>query len=601
MSYKPQKFAVLSNSAPPSNDGDTSGKPFYACSQKAIELLEGITPAEKAQAVPYVTMWEIDPSTGKAMHANSDGSPRHPLNMTWVEPPKFGRSLSSANERFRDRPPVSLEKISVKVANPRGIILYRTLEITFVVHRPDVVFDQHIRSDGSHVGDEDSWSSLITPGQAFALEYGWSASTGVSNGLLNGEGFVDRSKGIAVQGREQVRFYVTSYKFNLQTDSQIRFAIQAYELGESGLRQAFLVRDPNATTTITKAGKLVEIDPYADGGSPVKALLNKFHDEVSSSGKLSKKKGVVDIPFGMVIDVIFADAIKDSFTSLGFDFKEMFVGCLNGRAGKPAPKYSAGADVSNKPISDFTFPLDDVEKVFRDLMKAGSRLTVYNFIEPFLRLFSKEYVWDRKGEDNNSNRSIPELIMKSVSRRNRSGKMEVYYYIFDTKSEFVKFSPDDAQKLPSEIVSRNDIKKAVNDKGVPFVSLVKGNSFVQDTSFEVIQDEQMAGIFMRRYFGDKSVNRSEKVTSPDAAWKEDRAPAVQQIFSPTIQGQIITIGNFVLDTFGLIWLDFGISRWDGPFTLYEKEDVIQRGSFVTNYKVFSSCTDPLGTKSRKDF
>ena len=108
----------------------------------------------------------------------------------------------------------------------------------------------------------------------------------------------------------------------------------------------------------------------------------------------------------------------------------------------------------------------------------------------------------------------------------------------------------------------------------------------------------MAGIFMRRYFGDSHVNRNEKTASPDVVGKASRAPAAQQIYSPVMRGSITTIGNFILDAFNLVWLDFGVKRWDGPFTVYEMEDVIERGLFTTTYSVFSPGTDPLGTQGR---
>lgn len=604
MPYTPDKFTVLGVSDPPSEDKPTGSKPFALNSQQAVELLESILPAEKAQAVPYVLIWEIDPTSGKAKHARQDGSPKSPISLAYVTPPRFGNTLENPDQRFRERPPVSLERVAVRSQNPRGIILYRTIELTFVVHRPDVVFDQHIRSDGSHVGDADSWSSLVTPGEAFAMEYGWSASNGVKNGILNGEGFANAETGVAIQGREQVRFYVTNYKFKIQRDASIRFNIYGYELGESGLRQAYLVRDPSSDTSrpTQKAKQKRDIDPYGDGSKPLEELLKKVQDRVADPGKAkdSQKKGITEVPFGLLIDVLFHDVIKKSYSELGFEFKQMYVGCLNGRAGKAAPKYSGGADASAKPISDFTFPLDDVEKVFRNLMHRGTRLTVYNFMEPFLRLFSRTEVWDRKGEKNSTNRTVPQIICRSISRRNKSGKIEVYYYIFDVNAEFTKFTKDDAKKLPRDNVSRNDIKKVVNDKGIPFISLVRANSYIQDADFESIQDEQMSSIFVRRYFGDKSVNRQEKVTSPDLLGKEDRAPAAQQIFSPVINGSITMLGNFVLDNFGLVWLDFGVSLWDGPFTVFDKEDVIVRGVFTTTMKVFSNATDPLGTKSRKD-
>ncbi len=589
MAYQPEKFSVM-------GVGD---KPFFPGSQAAVDLLEGIMPADKAQAVPYLQLWEIDTLTGKAMHANSDGSPKRPISVIHVEPPKFGAPISNSDIRFRERPPVSFERAVVKTQNPRGTILYRTVELMYTVHRPDIVFEDHVRDDGSHVGDGDSWSSLVTPGQAFAMEYGWAASTAVKNGILNGDGFSDKTKGVLIPGRKQIRFIVTTYKFDIQPDSSIKFIIKGFEMGEFNLRQAFL--SPERDNEKDHAVKLKKnVDPYANDQRGLQVLLKKFQDRVAGSSKVEKsqKKGGVMIPFGLLFDVVFAEQIEKSFKELGFQLGGIFVGRFNARAGKPAKKYFNGAAVSDLPISDFTVPLDDVEKVFRDLMSSGTRLTVYNFLEPFIRLFSNPSVWDRVGEENPAATTIPQIAVKSSSRRTRDGKIEVFFYIFDMNREFTKFTKDDAKKLPRQGVSKSDIKKVVTDAGVPFISLVRGNSFILKPSFETTQDDQMASIFINRYYGDRQVNREQKVSNPDVAGKENRAPAAQQIYSPVLKGTVAMLGNFVFDSFNLVWLDFGVKRWDGPFNIFEIEDVVERGQFMTNISVFSAGTDPLGTQGR---
>lgn len=588
MGYEPEKFSVMGE-----ND-----KPFFPGSQAAIDMLESITPADKAQAVPYVLLWEIDTTTGKAMHANSDGTPKRPISVIYTEPPKFGARLDNPDERFRERPPVSLERIAIKTQNPRGTILYSELDLSFIVHKPDIVFDEHIREDGSHVGEGDSWSSFVTPGQAFALEYGWSASNGVKNGILNGDGYSDKTKGVLIPGRKQIRFVVTRYKFDIQQDMSIKFMIHAFEMGEFNLRQAFLAPAEDDGKDHTPRTKK-PVDPYADDRRGLQLLLKKFQDRVAGSSKVEKsqKKGGVQVPFGLLFDVIFAEQIEKAFKDLGFTLGGLFMGRFNTRAGKPAPKYSSGSSVSNQPISDFSFPLDDIEKIFRDLMSQGTRLTVYNFIEPFLRLFSNTSMWDELGIDPMSV-TRPQIAIKSSSRKTRDGKIEVFFYIFDMNREFTKFTPDDSKKLPRQAASRADVRKIVTEAGVPFISFVKANSFVIQPTFETIQDEQMGSIFINRYFGDKHVNRDQKVNSPDVAGKENRAPAAQQIYSPVLKGKIAMLGNFVLDTFNLVWLDFGIKRWDGPFNVYEMENIIERGAFTTTISVFSAGTDPLNSQGR---
>jgi len=634
--YPGNNFEVLGIAdSPATKDKPTGEKPFSIGSQAAVDMLESIMPAEKAQAVPYVLIWEIDASTGKPIHENfGDGTPKRPLSVVYTEPPMFGTPIDGEKHqvKFRERPPVSLERISIKTSNPKGIILYRTVDLSFVVHRPEIVFDDHIGPDGKHKTDpdEDSWSSLVTPGQAFALEYGWSAGSGVRNGLLTEAGFDDDVNKVHIPSREQIRFWVTSYKFNFGADNQIKFNIQGYELGESGLRQAYLVKDTIPTGLSARERDVVEqyladhpgtelddpdlnkhlrnvtgrkrtLDPYANDSDALRKMLKTFQNKVAGNKsyvKIVGKKKVVEVPFGVLIDEVFAPVISKSFGDFGFDFKKIFVGRLNKRVGKPAPKYAGGKDMGGRAITDFAFPLEDVTKVFTDLIDGGVHITVYNFIEPFLRLFSDAAVWDRTGEDANTDRTIPEIVTRTISKKNKeTKKIDTWWYIFDVNTEFTKFSTDGTEKGLPKGTTRSEIKDKVNAKGVPFVSLSRANSYIQSANFDTIQDELMSAIFIQRYFGNKKTSRSDKTEKPMSAGKENAAPAAQQIYSPVIQGTITMIGNFVLDTFGLIWLDFGVSRWDGPFTLFEREDVIERGSFLTTLKVYSNCTDPLGTKS----
>lgn len=117
------------------------------------------------------------------MRSNTAGRPLRPLSMMFTQPPSFGAQIVDPDFRFRERPPVSIDTISIKSQNPRGLILYRTIDVTLTVHRPDVLFQDPEKSL-----DGDVWSSLVTPGCMHAMEYGWSASPSVKNGIINGDG-----------------------------------------------------------------------------------------------------------------------------------------------------------------------------------------------------------------------------------------------------------------------------------------------------------------------------------------------------------------------------------------------------------------------------
>lgn len=587
--YTSEKFKVIAQGS----------APFSISAASAVKALESISASEKAQAVPVAKIWEIDPKTGFAMHPGSNNfDPAFPLSVHTAKPADFGDTLDSQDSRFSERPLVSLERIAIKTQNPRGDTLYRTVEIQFVVHRPEIIFDKHVDDNNKHASSQDSWSSLLIPGQAFCLEYGWSASPGATNGILTGEFNVDEkyitasgdSKIIKVDATKRISFIVTSYTFQILQDNQMKFNIKAYELGEVGLRRAFLTDQKNS-----------ENKKDNDDAESLRRLLKKFKQELSeANGKTekAKKTPVRTVRFGHLLHFLFADLIR---SALGPENVEgIYVGRLNKRAGTPQKKYG-GQSVSGTPISDFILPLDDIEKIFSERIRNGTQMTLYNFIEPFLKLFSSPEIWDRKGDDKEkfSNRTIPQIVMKTMTGKNESGRLMTAFYFFDINEAYVNITSNDSEKL-NENAPRSQIRQALESKSipVPFISLVKGNSYIKDAMFDTIQDEKMSSIFITRYFGKTDADRKGVTQGKPGENKGGKTPPAQQIYSPVIQGKITMLGNFVFDTFALVWVDFGVYRWDGPFNLYEREDIIAPGEFTTSWTVISAGTDPLGTQGR---
>ena len=94
-----------------------------------VNALKQISATDKAKAVPYAKIYNVDRNT------NVTGSE---ISTQFWEVPDFGKSLK---KRFGERPNVSLESITVKNVNPKGFILYREVDISIKVHRPEVVFN----------------------------------------------------------------------------------------------------------------------------------------------------------------------------------------------------------------------------------------------------------------------------------------------------------------------------------------------------------------------------------------------------------------------------------------------------------------------------
>jgi hypothetical protein len=70
------------------------------------------------------------------------------------------------------------------------------------------------------------------------------------------------------------------------------------------------------------------------------------------------------------------------------------------------------------------------------------------------------------------------------------------------------------------------------------------------------------------------------------------------MYSSAINGDMTMIGNFVFDVFGMVWLDFGVPIWSGPFTVMEHEDVLDRTGLTTRVTFRADGSDPLGTQGR---
>lgn len=592
-------------------DMDDDAKPFAPGSKKAVELLESILPAEKAQAVPYVRIWEINPDTGRPHHESAPGVPRSPLSLTTVDPPRFGQSVGE--NRFPERPPVSLERVVVKTDNPRGLISYRTIDLSFVVHKPQVIFDDHLILDDKggvkHQGDQDSWTSLITPGQMFCMEYGWSASKSVQNAIINGYSYSDQRSGVLIPGRERINFVVVNYDFKIMNNSEIKFDISCFESGQAGLRQTFL-SNPEERTVDGFSKKNVKdgtyhlldpVNPYGmlpDGSIYLDPFIRKVLDRLPEKATIDRVKGGKVIKFGDVFDIMFGDLIKKSYAAAGYSEVKIFMGRFNTRAGSPVEKFSGGASLNNTPISEFTFPLEFVQDSFNKLTSAGKSLTVYNYVTAFFEIFRNPTTWTKQGESN-ADQITPEVIMRATSYSSddpnststENGSSKIFFYIFDVNREYTRTNSKSDNKLRIADRTREGIKKAVEDKNIPFVSLLRANSYIVEPSFQVIQDEAMKSIAITNTFRPKT--REEYVTLPDIVKKKNRIPLAQQIFSRSIQGNITMLGNFVFDIYNMIWVDFGITLWDGLFFIAGREDVIERGSFTTNIKLYSAGINPF--------
>ncbi len=563
---------------------------FYAVNKEAVATLNRLTAADKAMATPYLSIWQVDPGTGKPAYPSKDepNKPRGPLTMQTASPPNFGTSVAGY---LNERPTVSLDKISIKTEANKGIIMFHQLTMNIIVHRPDA-FQSAPTPDKR---DVDDWSALIIPGNVFAVEYGWSNAP-IKNDLFNGIGI--EKNDIVIPGRRTLYFAITNYTFKIQPDMQIRIDITAYETGLLNLKKFIIGAAPTAIDKAKLDGKNIEFKFALPDRT---ANKNLYETTPGMKIKEDFTKEIQKLPSMVTLDQLlnnklFLNTIVSAFKESGYDKIRLGYGKFNKRAGNESDKFGK-TKCSDEAIGKFTIPKIVINEIVTKNFKAGLGLTIHNFLLPFVRLCNDPRNWSadksaKKGDGDTPIQSIPDVFIKIVPNGSTIGM-----YIVDAKREFAGLTEEDSKKyVLSPTATRDQIAEKLSDVGVPIISFLNGNSYIKDANFSVEGDPKIKANFIQKYYGaDKSKNKNQ----PGTKEKRKSLSAEETLYSAAITGDITTLGNFAFDSFSLVWLEFGIRRWDGPFNVRSREDTITRGVFDTKISFVAAGSDPLGTQGRR--
>lgn len=552
----------------------TPDEPFSFANPEAMELLSTITGPDRASAVPYIKIYEINPD-GTPVNADSNGRPKAPINFKLMEPPSFG---ASADVKFRERPGVSLDSVVVKTQLSRGDYTIRLIDLTFVAHRPDAIYAE----------DEpgfDNWSSLLSPGSMHVLEYGWSGSS--KNDLINGIGF--SKDGSNVESRTQIIMLVSYYDFEFGPSGEVTIVVHAIENGANSLEKATIVEVPTASLFGTELINFYD-KTGKDKRKNIQEAMKKLFDTARSEGKNKTKDGVT---FKKVVDVLFADVIDGALKKAGYQETEMFLGMFSSKCYAAKPEF--GGKMSGKSIGDFVLPLGEVTKIVTDLFMSGQQLNLIDVLMQLIEFVSSQDVWVQSEEGEDAH--VPSLKIKiknSTSNAGSSAKRKASVYIIDTTSQWIEFNSGD---LLDPKTPRKDIVDKLKTKKIPLITLRHALSIVEDASFRIILDPKMKTDAVQRSI---KAQRVDVVASPSTDLKAPRTKVEDIAFSSSIQGTITMLGNFVFDTFAVVWLEFGVPRWDGTFFVTEKVDTITPGDFTSQYTFLATGEDPLGTQGIRD-
>lgn len=550
---------------------------FARTSQEPLDILESISPIEIASCVPFVKIEKVD-RLGFAVKNE------RPIMFDLLQSPRFGSSDYSFGldaDSFQERGLVSLNSLNVEFQQQYGQQFARQITLEFTVHQPAVVFDRF-----SNVG----WRELLEPGPWFTLEYGWTADpTFVKNPLFNGEGFVSQT-GQIIKSTQTIMLNIDNYTMSTSANGEVKVTVNALENGDLCMRMM------KFSDIFEKSiGKVF----LGNGGNP----LSGDDDDVKNVERL--RKLISALPtygakgrgeyflMGDILDNIVAPMVTEAAKIWGYNDVQLLLGNFNKDSGPQSEKYGS-EEMANRGIQDFRVPKDVILKGVVNYFKKGIQLFLSSFISQLIQVMNGVPPWAKA-----PGKEQPNVLMKSDTVRTSQG-LTLILIIHDIKNGSHPFGMVEGQnRIALEKQSKQTQFQKLRDLGVPILEFAKAGSLITDSSFNVILDQMQRSIFAESAYKEQK-DRVQISTTPDTQSRKGAARNGELIIPVSIlEGDIQMYGNFALEVFGRIWIDyFGAKEISGVYSVRGKTDTIEAGSFKSTFKVISEGIDPLNTRRR---
>lgn len=534
----------------------------FAPSANALKSFESITAVDLALSVPFVRMTAVNDQGIEI----APGKPT--VSFLFVSPPSFG---STSDIRFRERPPASLESLRVKTSLSVGTIFFREYDLTFIVHQPDIISS----TDPVYK----NFSLLFSPQQYFLIEYGWSSTS--QNDMINGTG-VDN-----IEGLHRAIIAVITYDFSIKTNGEISVVLHLKEQAES------LITRITPGSTLTTA--VPSVDPVSALDFDVLAKLQDGFNKVMQNAKKDTNKKTKYVLLSDLLDGMIGDFITGACRISGYTKVDLYLGNFNARC--PGARAEYGGSMAGKSIGDFWIPVPVATAIMNNMKQNEEQMTVTNILEKFLSVLRDQSVWT--GESPTDDVPLnPDIGTRMISIGDSSGgehRARAEFYIVDQQNFYAASAKTDELAQDFKTMPKPDRIKKLSANNVPYIQLGTALSYVKDSTFEVVQNELQKTIMIQNTL---SPTRQQIVASSNKQVKEQGPDPRQLIYSSAIQGTLTMIGNFVFDTFALLWIDLNVPIWSGFFNIVGKEDFLDSSGFTSTITVRSSGGDPLGTRNQ---
>lgn len=553
--------------------------PFSAAAREGLLLLESITPVQLASCVPRIVITKIDFRTGRPVEDT------RPLMFDLVETPQFGSiggiEFGADRERFLERATVSLNSLDVKTNLQYGVDVLKEVTLKFTVHRPDLVFDRSSKIP---------WREILEEGKSFSLEYGWIANPAACpNDLFNGFGHVSQD-GTVIKATETVLLLVSRYVTNLRQSGEIDVTVFAYENGDIALRETRFADVAGAVIGVAGA-------PGPNGEAP------KIRDDDAARALFTRLKQVSPtviagrgrfVRLGDVLDEIAAPMIEAAVKQFGYrgsPSARLSIANFNFHAGRQSDAWGGRNMGGSTSIADFLVPVDRMVEEFSKHLSSGRAMLLRNFLNILLKFVNADEAWARI-----IGQQLRPLIGVSYETvRTRDG-MTLVMMVLDRNA--VGDNVKRLSRLPLERQTRADIMKALSDSNVPVLEFTRAGSLILDASFEMQPEPLLQSIQVETAEAGRK-DRVQKTKMPDVESRKGQALPHDIIPISIMEGNVTMNGNFVINPFDRIWVEFfGSSAISGIFNVIEKNDHVESGKFTSTIHLISEGIDPLNTRFR---
>jgi hypothetical protein len=540
--------------------------PFSAAAREGLRLLESVTPIQLAAAVPRIVITKIDIKTGRPVEDV------RPLMFDLSQTPQFGPSFGIDRDRFFERATVSLQSLDVKTTLQYGVDSLKEVTLKFVVHRPDIVFDRESKIP---------WREILEEGKSFSLEYGWVADpVACPNDLFNGYGHVSDA-GVVIKSTQTVLLNVSRWTVTLKQSGEVDVTVFANENGDIALRES---RFADAAGAVL--GREVKSDDDA-----AKSLFTRLKN-VTPTSLMNKGKF---FRLGAVMDELVAPMVEDAVRRFGYRGSppvRLALGNFNSRAGRQSTAWGGRHMGGVTSIADFLVPADRLINEFSKHLASGRAMLLRVFINHVINFLNSDEAWARQAKDT----LRPHIGVTYETIKTHDGGMSLMMTILDRNA--VGDNTKSLKRLPLDRQTKATVLATLEGAGVPVVEFSRAGSLILDASFEMQPNSLLQSIQIETAEKGRK-DRVQKTATPDVESRKGQAFPHDIVPISILEGNITMNGNFVLNSFDRIWVEFfGSSSISGIFNVLEKNDHIEPGKFTSQFHLISEGIDPLNTRFR---